>query len=69
MTDFERLRAVDEKVAADLLGHSVKTLQNWRALRKGPAYLKTAGGRSIRYRIGDLLDYQAAGRVDPEALR
>jgi len=69
MMDLVRLRAVDEKAAAELLGYSIKTLQNWRLLRKGPAYLKTAGGRSIRYRIGDLLDYQAAGRVDPEALR
>jgi hypothetical protein len=66
MTDLERLRAVDEKMAGKILGHSVKTLQNWRSLRKGPPYLKTAGGRSIRYRIGDLLDYQSEGRVEPE---
>ncbi len=69
MMDLVRLRAVDEKAAADLLGYSVKTLQNWRCARRGPPYLKTTGGRSIRYRIGDLLDYQAAGRVDPEAGR
>ena len=67
MTDLERLRAVDEKTAGEILGHSVKTLQNWRTLRRGPAYLKC--GRSVRYRLGDLLDYQAAGRVDPEAAR
>jgi Helix-turn-helix domain len=69
MTDLVRLRAVDEKAAAELLGYSIKTLQNWRLLRKGPAYLKTTNGRSIRYRIGDLLDFQAAGRVNPESLR
>ena len=65
MTDLERLRAVDEKTAGEILGYSVKTLQNWRGLRKGPAYLKCTGGRSVRYRLGDLLDYQAAGRIDP----
>jgi len=67
MTDLERLRSVDEKVAEEILGHSRKTLQNWRLLRRGPPYLKC--GRSVRYRIGDLLDWQAAGRVDPEASR
>jgi hypothetical protein len=68
MTDLERLRAVDEKTAGEILGHSVKTLQNWRCARKGPPYMKTSGGRSIRYRISDLLDWQAAGRVDPGAV-
>ncbi len=65
MTDLERLRAVDERTAAELLGFSRKTLQNMRVLRSGPPYLKQTGGRSVRYRLGDLLDFQAAGRVDP----
>jgi hypothetical protein len=69
MTDLERLRSVDEIIAGEILGYSRKTLQNWRLLRRGPPYMKTAGGRSIRYRIGDLLDWQALSRVDPEATR
>ena len=67
MTDFERSRSVDENIAEEILGHKKKTLQNWRLLRKGPAYYKV--GRSVRYRVGDLLDFMAERRVDPEATR
>jgi len=66
MTDLERLRAVDETTAAGILGFSKKTLQNMRADRRGPAYLKC--GRSVRYRLGDLLDFMENCRVDPGAV-
>lgn len=48
---------VDERHAADLLGTSPKTLQNWRALRKGPRYRKI-GARLVRYHVADLAEFQ-----------
>jgi hypothetical protein len=41
--------------AAAFLLTSVGTLAQWRYLRRGPAYIKV--GRSIAYRLSDLLDY------------
>ena len=53
-----------EKKAAKTMGVAVQTLRNWRHLRKGPAYIKL--GRSVRYRIEDLLDFIEKNRIDPE---
>ena len=46
------IKALDERLAADVLGMAVQTLRNWRHQSKGPAYLKV--GRSVRYRMEDL---------------
>jgi hypothetical protein len=56
---------VNEHEAAKFLKKSVQTLRNDRCSRKGPAYLKL--GRSVRYRVSDLLDYIERNRIDPEA--
>lgn len=40
---------------------SVGTLAQWRYLRRGPAYIKV--GRSVAYRLSDLLDYVEQTRV------
>lgn len=45
--------AVNETVAAQMLGMSVKTLQAWRFYGKGPKYLKIEG-KAVRYRPDDL---------------
>lgn len=66
MTDLERLRLIPERAAGELLGVSIKTLQNWRSTRKGPPFSRI--GRTIRYRVGDILDLADAGRVDPGAV-
>jgi len=55
---------VNDIVAAKLLSSSPKTLRNWRHLGRGPAYSKR--GRMVRYRVQDLLDFMASGRIDPE---
>ncbi len=47
--------------AASFLLTSVGTLAQWRYLRRGPAYIKV--GRSVAYRLGDLLDYVEQTRV------
>jgi hypothetical protein len=58
-------QAVNEYVAAKVLDKSVQTLRNERHLRRGCPYLKL--GRSVRYRVDDLLNYMEKHRIDPEA--
>lgn len=41
--------------AAQVLGYSPRTLDDWRFRGGGPRYLKI--GRSIRYRTEDLIDW------------
>jgi predicted DNA-binding transcriptional regulator AlpA len=51
---------VTEKEAARFLSMSFRTLQSWRSEGKGPPYVKL--GRSIRYRMNDLLVWTEKGR-------
>ncbi|ODU78454.1 MAG: hypothetical protein ABT10_22760 [Novosphingobium sp. SCN 63-17] len=46
----------NEKEVATRLGLSVKTLQNWRGLGKGPKFHKS--GRMVRYRLRDILAWE-----------
>lgn len=47
---------VTEKVAAEVLGVAVGTLQVWRCLRRYPLpYTKI--GRAVRYRVEDLDEF------------
>ena len=63
-----REQYVSDVVAAKILGCSPQSLRNWRCTgARGPAYSKK--GRMIRYRVQDLLDFMASGRIDPEARR
>jgi predicted DNA-binding transcriptional regulator AlpA len=48
---------VDEHEAAAILSTSVRTLRNWRTLRKGPRYRKI-GARMVRYHRADLAEFQ-----------
>lgn len=48
---------VDEHEAAASLGIAVRTLRNWRVLRKGPRYRKI-GARLVRYHVADLAEFQ-----------
>lgn len=59
-------RYVNDVEAAMLLSASPQTLRNWRSMGRGPAYCKPSG-RMVRYRVQDLLDFMALGRVDHEA--
>lgn len=56
-------RYVNDVEAAKLLSASPQTLRNWRFMGKGPTYSKK--GRMVRYQVADLLDFMAAGRIDP----
>jgi predicted DNA-binding transcriptional regulator AlpA len=42
-----------ETQAAELLSHSVRTIQGWRLSGGGPPFIKM-GGRSVRYRVCDI---------------
>jgi predicted site-specific integrase-resolvase len=50
---------------AQLLDVSMRTLEFWRYVGKGPAYVKV--GKRIRYRPADVEAYLEANRQDAEA--
>lgn len=53
---------MNEHDAAELLGYTVRALQNWRVRGGGPKFVKVSA-RSIRYRMRDLLDWIDAHTV------
>lgn len=57
---------VNENEAAAILSTAVRTLRNWRALRKGPRYRKI-GARMVRYHRADLAEFQKIMSLDAEA--
>ena len=56
-TKLEPGDLVTEHQAAAILSTAVRTLRNWRALRKGPRYRKI-GARMVRYHRADLSEFQ-----------
>lgn len=61
---LSRDQLVDETMASKILMRATQTLRNDRHLRRGCKYVKIF--RSVRYRVGDLLDYQEKHTIDPE---
>lgn len=57
---------VTEIEAAAILSTAVRTLRNWRALKKGPRYRKI-GLRMVRYLRADLASFQKVMPGDDEA--
>lgn len=55
-------RLINEIVAANFLGYSVRALQNWRVRGGGPEFVKVSA-RSIRYRRRDLIAWAEARLV------
>ena len=55
---------VGEKKAAEIIGLSVRTLQQRRYLHQPPKYIRLPGTRSIRYRLSDLRSFIERGVVD-----
>ncbi len=50
---------VGEKIAAEILGiYNYKTLSNWRSDGRNPDLPYVRIGRSIRYRVGDLIEFR-----------
>ncbi len=56
--ELEAERALDTGQTAALLGLSEITLAQWRPMGKGPRFFRA--GRSIRYRLGDVVAYREA---------
>ena len=54
---------IDEQEAAAILSTEVRTLRNWRALRKGPRFHKI-GQRMVRYHRVDLAIFISGNRGD-----
>ena len=57
--DLESERALETAQTAALLGHAEITLAQWRARGKGPRFFRC--GRSVRYRLGDVLAFRDRG--------
>lgn len=53
--------------AAAYLGLEAKTLVDWRARGRGPAYVRADGGRgaAVRYRVRDLDEWAETHLVRP----
>jgi hypothetical protein len=50
-----------EAEVAVLIGRSVKTLRNDRCYKRGIPYSKV--GRSVRYKLNDVMDFMEANKV------
>lgn len=55
----------DEEGAAAFLGVSPRSLERWRALRKGPPFLRYT--HRVYYPKTDLVNWAFSQRVDPSA--
>lgn len=70
-------RCVNEKEAATYLAVSVHTLRSWRRQRRGPQYVKIAGGERngrglsgrVAYRLSDLIAFLESATVPTELPR
>ena len=58
---IDRERALTTPQAGELLGLASITLQQQRARGEGPRFFRV--GRSVRYRLGDVIDYREAHAV------
>jgi len=52
---METPRWIKEREVSEITGFAVQTLRNWRFKGKGPAYTKV--GRSVRYRLDQVLKF------------
>jgi hypothetical protein len=50
---------IDERLAANFVGYTIRALQNWRVRGGGPRFVKVSS-RSIRYRRRDLIEWAEA---------
>lgn len=59
----EQIRYLKEGDVSEITKLALPTLRNYRVLGKGPDYLKV--GRSVRYRMDDVIRFMERGRVEP----
>jgi len=65
MMDFavRTLKWVKEKDVSGITGLAVQTLRNKRNRGEGPPYSKI--GRSVRYKVEDIISYMESNKVKP----
>ena len=62
--DFSsRETLIPSATLATVLSKSVRTLQNWRTLGQGPAFVRT-GGQGVLYKWGDVSDWLEDNKVN-----
>ena len=66
-TQREPFRLLTTRDAADLLGVGPSMLERLRWMGEGPPYVRPTGGRIVRYRYKDLMDWIERNCVDPSA--
>jgi len=59
-------RLLTEEQVAQRWGFAVKTLQSWRAQRRGPKFVRFSQ-RMVRYRVADIEAFIKDREVEPEA--
>ena len=60
-TSFNPEAALDSHQVGEYLGKSIVTLAQYRMRGEGPPFFRI--GRSVRYRLGDVLAYRDANTV------
>ena len=58
-----QIRYIDEKEVSKITGRALSTLRNERFMGKGIPYVKV--GRSVRYRIDDVIAFMERYRIEP----
>ncbi|MCR9215532.1 MAG: DNA-binding protein [Proteobacteria bacterium] len=61
-TEYDLDQLINEQIAAEFLGYTVRALQNWRLRGGGPKFVKVSS-RSIRYRRRELIAWSEAHMV------
>lgn len=61
-TEYDLDQLINEQIAAEFLGYTVRALQNWRLRGGGPKFVKVSS-RSIRYRRWELIAWSEAHMV------
>jgi hypothetical protein len=64
--DLDRFRYITEQEVSKLIGRGLQTLRNDRHMGRGFPYTKL--GRSVRYRLGEILDIMESRRIETEAI-
>ena len=57
-----RIKYITEKEVSEITGRALSTLRNERFLGKGIPYFKI--GKSVRYRLDDVIEFMESKRVE-----
>ena len=61
------IKYINEKEVSRIIGRAVQTLRNDRHLGRGIAYYKN--GKSVRYKIEDVLKYMETRRIETDDIK